>query len=188
MDANNIFGNNNITLTNPVKVFNFESRDNQISSIIAAYLAVHLNNIDSLKEILLPKTKMNDVTDHSLLFFDKRHAYEVCCILDGILDYFQEHSYILATNRRNLIKQIFNKLLDTLKNLDKKILKILNYGLKFCFGIIILSAVILFTYLFFVHSNFVFQIGLLTFQLGICFIAEFFASAITVDAISKQSL
>ena len=73
-----------------------------------------------------------------------------------------------------MIKQIFNKLLDTLKNLDKKILKILNYGLKFC--------------LFFLHSDFVFQIGLLTFQIGICFIAEFFASAITVDTISKQSL
>ena len=87
-----------------------------------------------------------------------------------------------------MIKQIINKLLDTLKNLDKKILKILNYGLKFCFGIIIISALILFTYLFFVHSDFVFQIGLLTFQIGICFIAEFFASAITVDAISKQQI
>ena len=80
-----------------------------------------------------------------------------------------------------MTKQIFNKLLDTLKNLDKKILKILNYGLRFCFGILILSAGILVTYLFFLHSDFVFQIG-------ICFIAEFFASAITVDTISKQSL
>ena len=87
-----------------------------------------------------------------------------------------------------MIKQIFNKLLYTLKNLDKKILKILNYGLKFCFGILILSAIILVTYLFFIHSHFVFQIGLLTFQIGICFIAEFFASAITVDTIAKQSL
>ena len=87
-----------------------------------------------------------------------------------------------------MIKQIFNILLDTLKNLDKKILKILNYGLKLCFGILIVSAGILFTYLFFIHSDFVFQIGLLTFQLGICFVAEFFASAITVDTISKQSL
>ena len=87
-----------------------------------------------------------------------------------------------------MIKQIFYKLLDTLKNLDKKILKILKYGLKFCFGILILSAVILVTYLFFVHSIFLFQIGLLTFQIGICFIAEFFASAITVDAISKQQI
>ena len=87
-----------------------------------------------------------------------------------------------------MIKQIFNKLLDTLKNLDKKILKILNYGLKFCFGIIIISALILTTYLFFVHSDFLFQIGLLTFQIGLCFIAEFFASAITIDTISKQNL
>lgn len=87
-----------------------------------------------------------------------------------------------------MIKQIFNKVLDTLKNLDKKILNILNYGLKFCFGILILSTGILITYLFFIHSDFVFQIGLLTFQIGICFIAEFFASAITVDAISKQQI
>ena len=87
-----------------------------------------------------------------------------------------------------MIKQIINKLLDTLKNLDKKILKILNYGLKFCFGIIIISALILFTYLFFIHNDFLFQIGLLTFQIGLCFIAEFFASAITIDTISKQNL
>lgn len=87
-----------------------------------------------------------------------------------------------------MIKQIINKLFDTLKNLDKKVLKILNYGLKFCFGIIILSAGILVTYLFFIHSDFVFQIGLLTFQIGICFILEFFVSAITVDTIAKQSL
>ena len=87
-----------------------------------------------------------------------------------------------------MIKQIFNLLINTLKNLDKKILKILHYGLKFCFGILILSAGILVTYLFFIHSDFVFQIGLLTFQIGICFITEFFVSAITVDAIAKQSL
>ena len=87
-----------------------------------------------------------------------------------------------------MIKEIYYKILDTLKNLDKKIIKILNYGLKFCFGILVLSAGILVTYLFFLHSDFVFQLGLLTFQIGICFMAEFFASAITVDAISKQSL
>lgn len=87
-----------------------------------------------------------------------------------------------------MIKQIFNKLLDTLKNLDKKILKILKWGLKFCFAILILSCIILTTYLFFIHNDFIFNIGLLTFQIGICFIAEFFASAITVDTICKQGL
>ena len=87
-----------------------------------------------------------------------------------------------------MIIEIFKKIIDSFKNLDNKILKILKYGLKFCFGILILSAVILVTYLFFVHSDFIFQIGLLTFQIGICFIAEFFASAITVDTICKQDL
>lgn len=85
-----------------------------------------------------------------------------------------------------MIKQIFNQLLDAFKKLDKKILKILNYGLKFCFGILIISTVILVTYLFFVHNNLLFQIGLLTFQLGICFMSEFFVSAIAIDTISKQ--
>ena len=85
-----------------------------------------------------------------------------------------------------MIKQLFNQLLDTFKKLDKKIIKILNYGLKFCFGVLIISTVILTTYLFFLHSVFLFQLGLLTFQLGICFIAEFFVSAIAVDTISKQ--
>ena len=85
-----------------------------------------------------------------------------------------------------MIKHILNQLLDNFKNLDKKILKILNYGLKFCFGILIISTVILTTYLFFLHSIFLFQLGLLTFQSGICFISEFFVSAIAVDTISKQ--
>lgn len=87
-----------------------------------------------------------------------------------------------------MLKQMLNKIIETLKNLDKKIIKILKCGLKICFAILVLSAIILVTYLFFVHSDFVFQIGLLTFQIGLCFIAEFFASAIAVDTISKQSL
>jgi len=87
-----------------------------------------------------------------------------------------------------IIKKIIITIIKSLKNLDKKILKILKYGLRFCFAILVLSAIILFTYLFFVHSGFIFQIGLLTFQIGLCFIAEFFASAIAVDTISKHNL
>lgn len=87
-----------------------------------------------------------------------------------------------------LIKKIIITIIKSLKKLDKKILKILKYGLRFCFAILVLSAIILVTYLFFVHSGFIFQIGLLTFQIGLCFIAEFFASAIAVDTISKHNL
>ena len=88
----------------------------------------------------------------------------------------------------NIIKIIIATIIKSLKNLDKKILKILKYGLRFSFAILVLSAIVLVTYLFFIHSDFVFQIGLLTFQIGLCFIAEFFASAIAVDTISKQNL
>lgn len=83
---------------------------------------------------------------------------------------------------------IIKTIIKSLKNLDKKIMKILKYGLSFCFVVLVLSALILVTYLFFIHSDFIFQIGLLTFQIGLCFIAEFFASAIAVDTISKHNL
>ena len=87
-----------------------------------------------------------------------------------------------------MIIKFTQKIISTFKNLDKKILKILNYGLKFCFIVLIISSCILITYLFFIHSDFIFQIGLLIFQIGTCFIAEFLASAITVDTICKQGL
>lgn len=85
-----------------------------------------------------------------------------------------------------MIKQMLEKLKNTLKNFDIKILKILKYGLRFCLLISILSVLILATYLFFIHNDFIYQIGLLVFQLSLCFAAEFIASAITVDTIQKQ--
>ena len=87
-----------------------------------------------------------------------------------------------------MITSIIKKLVDTLKNLDKKNLKILIYGLKFSFVVALISVSILCTYLFFIHSDFVFQIGLTVFQISICFAAEFFTSAIAIDSISKQNL
>ena len=87
-----------------------------------------------------------------------------------------------------MVIEIMNKIISAFKNLDKKIIKILNFGLKFCLAILVLSSIILITYLFFIHNDFIFQIGLLTFQIGICFIAEFFTSAITVDFIYKHDL
>ena len=85
-----------------------------------------------------------------------------------------------------MFKQMIDKLKNTVNNFDEKILKILKYGFRFCFGVAILSVAILITYLFFVHSDFLYQIGLTLFQLSLCFTAEFIASAIAVDTIIKQ--
>lgn len=85
-----------------------------------------------------------------------------------------------------MIKPIITKLKNTIKNLDKKALKILKYGLKFCFVISLLSMAFLTTYLFFLHNYYIYQIGILIFQLSLCFTAEFIVSAIAVDTIKKQ--
>ena len=85
-----------------------------------------------------------------------------------------------------MIKQIIDKLVYTFRNFDKKIIKILKYGFYFCFLIAIISVIILSTYLFFIHSDFIFKIGLLTFEISLYFAVEFIASAITVDTIYKQ--
>ena len=85
-----------------------------------------------------------------------------------------------------MVIQIIEKLKNTFKNFDKKIIKILQFGFHFCMIVAIISAIILVTYLFFLHSTFLYEIGLTVFQLSLCFTAEFIASAITVDTISKQ--
>lgn len=85
-----------------------------------------------------------------------------------------------------MLKRLIKKLINTFKNFDKKILKILKYGFSFCFIVALISVAILVTYLFFIHSIFLYQIGLSVFQLSLCFTAEFIASAITIDTIIKQ--
>ena len=85
-----------------------------------------------------------------------------------------------------MLLQILEKLNYTIKNFDKKIINILKYGFKFCLFIAIISFVILFIYLFFVHSVFLYQLGITVFELSICFVAEFIVSAIAVDTIMKQ--
>lgn len=85
-----------------------------------------------------------------------------------------------------MFKQIIDKLKNTFENFDKKIVNILKYGFRFCLLVALLSSTILITYLFFIHSIFLYRIGLAVFQLSLCFVAEFIASAITVDTIAKQ--
>lgn len=87
-----------------------------------------------------------------------------------------------------MIKQMIEKLINTFKNLDKKIIKILHTGLRFCFLILLSSMAILITYLFFIHNNLIYQIGLLVFQISLYFAIDFIVSALTIDSIQKQIL
>ena len=81
-------------------------------------------------------------------------------------------------------------LIDKLKNMfneiDKKNKKIMKNGLKFCFLILIISIIILITYLFLIKSIFVYQIGILVFQLSLYFAIDFIVASLVVDTIQKQ--
>ena len=85
-----------------------------------------------------------------------------------------------------MFKQMIKKIKDIFKNLDKKVIKILKYGLRFCFIIAIVSIIFLATYLFFVHNIIIYEIGILVFQISLYYSVYCIVSAITVDSIQKQ--
>ena len=74
------------------------------------------------------------------------------------------------------------------KNIDKKDLKIMCNGLKFCFLILLVSMAILITYLLFIHSILIYEIGLLIFQLSLYLAIDFVVAGIVVDTIQQQIL
>lgn len=79
-----------------------------------------------------------------------------------------------------------HKIIDIFKGIDKKDLKIMRNGLKFCFLILLVSIAILVTYLFFVNTIFVYEIGILIFQLSLYLAIDFVVAGIVVDTIQKQ--
>ena len=87
-----------------------------------------------------------------------------------------------------MIEKIFNKFKSCFKELDKKILKILKNGLRFCFLIALISVSILITYLFFIHNNLIYQIGIMIFEISLYFSVYFIVSAIAVDSIYKHAI
>ncbi len=81
---------------------------------------------------------------------------------------------------------MFKKVLDNFKSLDKLTFKIMNYGLKFCFAICVLSVLILLTYNLAFVSPFMFYIGINLFKISLIFGIEFVVCGFVVDGIKKQ--
>ena len=79
-----------------------------------------------------------------------------------------------------------HRIKDIFLNIDKKDLKIMRNGLKFCFLVLLVSIAILITYLFFMNSVFIYEIGILVFQLSLYFAIDFIVAGIVVDTIQKQ--
>lgn len=71
-------------------------------------------------------------------------------------------------------------------NLDKTDLKIMKFGIKLCFGIYLFSGILLCSYLFFIHSIFLFDLGLCIFKLSTYIFIEFIICGVVADTIKKQ--
>lgn len=79
----------------------------------------------------------------------------------------------------NTLKNLFN-------NLDTLDLKIMKIGLKFCFVLLLIALAILLLYLFFVHTVFLYNLGLALFRLSSYFSVEFIICGIVADMVKKQ--
>lgn len=81
---------------------------------------------------------------------------------------------------------MLRKVFENFKNLDKLTSKIMNYGLKFCFAVCMISVLVLFTYSFAFTSPFIYYIGINLFRISLIFGIEFVVCGFVVDGIKKQ--
>lgn len=77
------------------------------------------------------------------------------------------------------IKNIFN-------NLDKTDLKIMKIGLKVSFGIMLIAILVLFINLCFVHTLFLYNLGLSVFKFSTYIAVEFIVCGFIADLVVKQ--
>ena len=81
---------------------------------------------------------------------------------------------------------MFKTLINTMKNLDKKIKEIMLKGLNFSLLISILGSFCLLYYISFKSSTFIYYIGLKIIWLSLSFVVSFIACALTMDKIKKD--
>ncbi len=75
---------------------------------------------------------------------------------------------------------------DLFDNLDKTDLKIMRIGIKFCFGILIIAIILLILYLSFIHTIFLYELGLAIFRLSTYIAVEFIICGFVADRVKKQ--
>ena len=83
---------------------------------------------------------------------------------------------------------IINTLVDKIKNLDKKVKKIMHKGFIFSFILCIISGLSLFTYYMFYNLPDLFYIGISLFRTSLMFTCAFFMFAIGFDTIKKERI
>jgi len=82
--------------------------------------------------------------------------------------------------------KIINQLIDKIKNLDKKIIKIMDFGFIFCFILCIISTITLITYNYFYSLPNLYYTGISLFKTALMFASMFFICGIGFDTIKKE--
>jgi len=80
---------------------------------------------------------------------------------------------------------MIKKLIDNVKNIDKKILKIMNIGFKFSFIICVISCAVSLSYILNPISHILFNSGIILFKTGLTFASAFFVCGFAMDKIKK---
>ncbi len=81
---------------------------------------------------------------------------------------------------------MINKFIDNVKNIEKDILKIMNYGIKLSLLICILSSIVSILYILNPISHILYDSGIILFKTGLTFGIMFFVCAFAMDKIKKQ--
>ena len=81
---------------------------------------------------------------------------------------------------------MIKKIIENIKNIDKKILKIMIFGLKFSFIICIISCIISLYYISNPISHILFNSGIILFRTSLTFASAFFVCGFAMDKIKKQ--
>ena len=83
---------------------------------------------------------------------------------------------------------VINTLIDKVKNLDKKVLKIMHTGFIFSFILCIVSVLSLFTYEMFYTLPELFYSGISLFRTSLIFACTFFICGLGFDTIKKEDI
>ena len=81
---------------------------------------------------------------------------------------------------------MIKKVIDSINNIDKKIMKIIILGLKFSFVICVISCIISLYYISNPISHILYNSGIILFKTGLTFASAFLVCAFAIDKIKKQ--
>lgn len=81
---------------------------------------------------------------------------------------------------------MIKKFIDSIKNIEKDIFKIMISGFKFSLVICIISCIISLLYIISPASHILYESGIILFKAGITFAVSFFLCAFAIDKIKKQ--